>query len=218
MPVAARAVTSSLPCWHHWPTGPGDHDRWRVHARGRVLACHPGGCFATPGGSCDHPTSIQPDRGSGAAVGFSVTAMGTAPLTYQWRKNGVNLAGETDATLSLATCKGLTLAVMTWSWATLGIYAQSGSNPLCTQSARRSVGSACPVTGTTPLTGAVALFPRERLCRYRQARHEPYGRPLNGNPLREHRVESAPTGPFRRQPHRPAIVQVNSTFSLTGAL
>ena len=38
----------------------------------------------------------------GAPVSFSVTASGTGPFTYQWRRNGVNLAAGTLATLTLA--------------------------------------------------------------------------------------------------------------------
>jgi hypothetical protein len=44
---------------------------------------------------------------TGSNVTFSITASGTAPLTYQWQKNGVNLAnggkisGATSATLNL---------------------------------------------------------------------------------------------------------------------
>ena len=38
----------------------------------------------------------------GANVAFSVTASGTAPLTYQWLKNGGNISGATAATLTLA--------------------------------------------------------------------------------------------------------------------
>ncbi|HUG09977.1 MAG TPA: immunoglobulin domain-containing protein [Opitutaceae bacterium] len=37
------------------------------------------------------------------AVALSVTATGTAPLTYQWKKDGVNIAGATSATYTLAT-------------------------------------------------------------------------------------------------------------------
>ncbi len=35
-------------------------------------------------------------------VSFSVTAQGSAPLAYQWRFNGTNLAGATSATLTLS--------------------------------------------------------------------------------------------------------------------
>ena len=43
----------------------------------------------------------------GGTAFFSVVAGGTPPPTYQWRRNGVNLAGQTGSTLTLA---GLTLA------------------------------------------------------------------------------------------------------------
>ncbi|MBL0744322.1 immunoglobulin domain-containing protein [Chryseolinea lacunae] len=45
------------------------------------------------------PASVAQCEGLGAA--FSVTATGTA-LTYQWRKNGVNIAGQTSSSLSLS--------------------------------------------------------------------------------------------------------------------
>jgi hypothetical protein len=38
----------------------------------------------------------------GSAANFSVTAMGTAPLTYQWRKDGANIAGATVSTYSIS--------------------------------------------------------------------------------------------------------------------
>ncbi len=38
---------------------------------------------------------------AGGTATFSVTATGTAPLAYQWKRNGVNIAGATSATLTL---------------------------------------------------------------------------------------------------------------------
>jgi len=38
----------------------------------------------------------------GATVLLRVTALGTAPLSYQWLQNGVDLPGGTNATLTLA--------------------------------------------------------------------------------------------------------------------
>ena len=38
----------------------------------------------------------------GSSASFTVTASGTAPLTYQWIFNGTNIAGATSSTLSLA--------------------------------------------------------------------------------------------------------------------
>ena len=37
---------------------------------------------------------------AGGSVTFSVVATGTAPVTYQWRKDGVNISGATSATLT----------------------------------------------------------------------------------------------------------------------
>ena len=42
-----------------------------------------------------HPTSQTVTAGQTAT--FSVTAAGTAPLSYQWRKNGTNISGATSA-------------------------------------------------------------------------------------------------------------------------
>lgn len=39
----------------------------------------------------------------GAAVSFAVAATGTAPLTYQWRKDFVGISGATSATLALTS-------------------------------------------------------------------------------------------------------------------
>lgn len=39
----------------------------------------------------------------GAAASFTVTASGAGTLTYQWKKNGADIAGQTAATLSFAS-------------------------------------------------------------------------------------------------------------------
>jgi len=46
-----------------------------------------------------HPQSIS--ACSGSNVTFTVAASGTAPLTYQWKKNGSNIAGATSYSLTL---------------------------------------------------------------------------------------------------------------------
>lgn len=46
------------------------------------------------------PTNVTELAGNPAT--FNVTAQGTGPLTFQWRFNGTNIAGATDATLTLS--------------------------------------------------------------------------------------------------------------------
>ncbi|MFN7140215.1 MAG: immunoglobulin domain-containing protein, partial [Limisphaerales bacterium] len=47
-----------------------------------------------------HPTSASAYQGSN--VTFTVSATGTAPLNYQWRRNGANIAGATGSSLNLS--------------------------------------------------------------------------------------------------------------------
>ncbi|NBV33743.1 MAG: hypothetical protein EBR81_08185, partial [Proteobacteria bacterium] len=53
----------------------------------------------TPVNITAQPVSLTVNPGSLAT--FTVNATGTAPLTYQWRKDGVPIAGGTSATFSL---------------------------------------------------------------------------------------------------------------------
>jgi hypothetical protein len=48
-----------------------------------------------------HPSSVG--TGEGETVSFSVVAQGSEPLTYQWQKDGVPLAGEQEATYTIAS-------------------------------------------------------------------------------------------------------------------
>ena len=48
-----------------------------------------------------HPANLALDQGQTA--NFSVTATGTQPLTYQWRRNGAILAGATGPTFSVSS-------------------------------------------------------------------------------------------------------------------
>ncbi|MBI4325912.1 MAG: immunoglobulin domain-containing protein, partial [Chloroflexi bacterium] len=48
--------------------------------------------------------TVQPEdqiARAGATAAFSVVATGSAPLSYQWRFNGLNIAGGTNALLNL---------------------------------------------------------------------------------------------------------------------
>jgi hypothetical protein len=50
-----------------------------------------------------HPVSQSANTGQ--SVTFSVTAAGTGPLTYQWRKNGAAIPGATAASYSIASVR-----------------------------------------------------------------------------------------------------------------
>jgi len=51
----------------------------------------------------------------GESASFAVTATGTAPLTYQWQRNGTTVAGATAATYALVTGLGDDNASSAWS-------------------------------------------------------------------------------------------------------
>jgi hypothetical protein len=68
-----------------------------------------GGAGCTAPAVTTHPSGVSVNAGQTAS--FSVAASGTAPLTYQWRKNGTNLtnggdiSGATSTTLQIANCE-----------------------------------------------------------------------------------------------------------------
>src|SRR5678816_2986350 len=67
---------------------------------GLLFACVGRNAYGDPGA----PTITQQPQGRSVLEGsnftFSVTASGTAPLSYQWRFNGTNLASATSAQLA----------------------------------------------------------------------------------------------------------------------
>ncbi len=53
-----------------------------------------------------HPRSLAVANGLSRAFSLSVVAKGSSSLTYQWRKDGVNIAGATAATYTVASANG----------------------------------------------------------------------------------------------------------------
>ncbi len=66
-----------------------------------VLTIVDAGAVVTPPSITTQPTGLTVN--TGANVNFAVAATGGAPLAYQWRRNGANVSGGTNATLSLAS-------------------------------------------------------------------------------------------------------------------
>ena len=58
----------------------------------------------TPPSITSQPTNQTSN--SGETASFSVTATGSAPLSYQWRKDGVVISGATGSTLALSSVRG----------------------------------------------------------------------------------------------------------------
>ena len=107
---------------------------------------------------------------AGATATFSVTASGTAPLTYQWRKGGTNISGATSASYTTPATStannGEQFSVVvtnsagskTSSNATLTVTTAAVAPSISTQPANRSVAAGQTATfsvtasGTTPLS------------------------------------------------------------------
>jgi hypothetical protein len=72
-----------------------------------LVACGGGGGGGTPGEPAATAPTISQGPASltvvaGSSATFSVVATGTAPLTYQWERNGTRIAGATEAVYTLA--------------------------------------------------------------------------------------------------------------------
>lgn len=70
-----------------------------------VIAVGFGGVIRESAAPLGAPMIVTPPlpvtEGVGGTANFSVTASGSAPLTYQWYRNGIELGGATTATLAL---------------------------------------------------------------------------------------------------------------------
>lgn len=105
--------------------------------------------------------TVQPGDAAvsaGATVSFGVTATGTLPLLYQWRKNGVDIAGATGQTLLLLNISPADAALYS-----VIVYNQYGYDT--SRSATLSIGSALnpivitvqPISQATTIGANIAL-------------------------------------------------------------
>jgi uncharacterized repeat protein (TIGR01451 family) len=89
---------------------------------------------------------------AGTAASFTVAATGTAPLSYQWRRNGAAISGATAASYSLMTS-------MTDNGATFDCVVSNGAGNASSSSATLTVNSATtpPTITTQPSPTTVTL-------------------------------------------------------------
>jgi len=86
------------------------------------------------------PASVS--VGTGVSTSFSVVAAGSAPLSYQWLKGGVNIAGATSSTYSIASAQTTDV----------GIYTVAVTNPAGSSVSNQATLTilAAPVIATQP--------------------------------------------------------------------
>ncbi len=105
------APASPVEVTYHWDNGSDQvhtrtisagttSDTWSINtgasvAQKKVVISVPSGGAGTPPSITAQPANAAVTEGQTAT--FSVTASGTAPLSYQWKKNGVNITGATGA-------------------------------------------------------------------------------------------------------------------------
>jgi uncharacterized delta-60 repeat protein len=90
----------------------------------------------------------------GSPVSFSVTADGTAPLSYQWRRNGVDLTD--DSNISGATSASLTISSVS--------AAEAGSFDVIVTNIRQSVTSVTATLTVNVLTAIIAQPVSQTVC------------------------------------------------------
>jgi len=105
-------------------------------------------------GSIAPSISVQPASttvSAGQTASFSVTASGTAPLQYQWQRNGVNIANANASTYSFTTAPGD-------NGATFRVLVSNNSGSVTSNSATLTVLANAAPTGTITAPAAGTLY------------------------------------------------------------
>lgn len=115
-------------------------------------------------------TAQPQNRGiiTGQSVGFTVSAGGTGPLSYQWRFNGASIGGATSSVLALS-------GVQTNQAGDYTVVVTNSIGSVTSQVATLTVGLPFPVSGVGLLWsashGTVASLPNERGMAYNAISH-----------------------------------------------
>lgn len=125
-------------------------------ALGLIVACGGGGGGSTPPPAVVAPTiSTQPTDQSvqaGATATFTVTAAGTSPLSYQWKKGGTAIAGATSASYTTpATVVGDSGSSFTVTVTNSAGSVTSSAAVLTVQAVAATLAYTDPTTGTYQL-------------------------------------------------------------------
>ena len=126
-----------------------------------LFACGGGGGSTPPPAPVAPTISVQPANQSvmeGATATFSVTATGTAPLTYQWKKGATAITSATSASYTTAaTVAGDTGASFTVTISNSAGSVTSNAATLTVAPLATSLAYTDPTTGTYQLKKNVAL-------------------------------------------------------------
>jgi hypothetical protein len=142
-----------------------------------LFAISMAGCsgLTNPGGSTQpvgpslmvQPVSVTVTAGQAAT--FSVSATGTAPISYQWRKNAANISGATAATYTIPATTtsdsgskfdivvSNNLGSVTSSQATLTVNASAAAPAITTQPSNMTVTAGQTATFTVVASGTAPL-------------------------------------------------------------
>lgn len=124
------------------------------------LACGGGGGGSTPAPLIPPTIGTQPANQSvleGATATFSVTANGSAPLTYQWKKGGTAISGATAASYTTSA------TVLADSGSSFTVTVSNAAGSVTSNAATLTVNPAPPTITTQPVNvtvtaGATASF------------------------------------------------------------
>ncbi len=125
-----------------------------VTRRIRVIVTGSGGTDAAP------TITAQPQNqvvSIGSRVAFSITATDKAPLSFQWRKNGVNISGATGSSFTIAAAQASDAG-------SYSVFISNGAKSVTSNSATLTVNAGTPpVISTQPQSQTVALGQRVTL-------------------------------------------------------
>lgn len=120
-----------------------------------LTGCGGGGDGGSSGPVAVAPAiSTQPANSTvtdGQPASFSVTANGTAPLSYQWKRNGVNISGATAASYNISA------VTFNDSGTTFGVIVTNSAGSATSASATLTVSAIAPAITSQPASQAVTV-------------------------------------------------------------